>query len=446
MRRLMVGTWIVLLPLAAVGQVPVTGVEGATLADIVGTETLVTVVLSRPGAEDSNLTIVDVHENYITVVSASGEENYYRFVDIKEIRVQGGLVEAKALRPRKDMMLTGQQQQALGRAVQRAQEIFQSSNDNQPFKMAAAVVMIVAGGDEAAQAAREYLASLAESNDIRVGIDAGLRLYLAGEPLPVDMIEDGLQSGTPRVRSQATFMAGLVGDHESEPMLYKMLQDRAAEFSAPAARALSILGNRDAIPELLAMLVERNERKSSAAVFGLSLLGGDDVIEQLKLMLNSSEGLARFRVAKVLYTLGEPSARRLLREEIILEPALQVEAAALLARDGDIKAMQTLRERLERKFEPTEENLLWRADAIAALVAANDRTMLGPLMDLRRAEFPAVKARVYDLVAELGQRSFIVVIQPGIEESDLAIALKACETVVALTDSAYRERLLLNLR
>jgi HEAT repeat protein len=196
---------------------------------------------------------------------------------------------------------------------------------------------------------------------------------------------------------------------------------------------------------LLELLVQRNEIKADAAVFGLVQLGGEDVIDQLKAMLPETEGLARFRVVKVLHALGDPLGEKLMREEMMALPTLEQEVAIILAPEGDVRAMQALRERLSRRFEPVEETLLLRADAAAALIRANDPTMLATLMDLRRSDIKSVQIKVYELLGMLGNRSLLPVAQPGLEEKDPEVALKACESVLALVDIEFRGRLLATL-
>ena len=118
------------------------------------------------------------------------------------------------------------------------------------------------------------------------------------------------------------------------------------------------------------MITEINEKKNEAAVFALSRLGGEDIINQMKMLLDSSDGFARFRIIRVLNALGDPEGKKLLRTEILDIPALRIEAASLLAREGDVEAAEILRQRLKEPYDATEKTLLTRVELAMALYEA----------------------------------------------------------------------------
>ncbi len=435
---------LVLITGTAVAQVPLVGGGGASLADIEHTPTMITVVLGDSGAEDANLRVWEVHSGHMTVVTTEGARKHYMFSDIQEIRVQGGVVTVEEYQPRTNLGLDAEQVEAVRRAIERGAQIFKESNANQPLKMRAASLVIVGGGEDAAAEARAYLQGLAGSNDVPSALDAAYAQYLAGEKVRPEIVSSGIESGNPRVRIDAAYLAGLTQNHVADSLLFKMVQDRAKEYSAPAAGALALLGEREVLPSLLGMLAGTNETKANAAKFGLVLLGGGDVATQMKILLGETQGEARLRVVEVLCRLGDPDGKKLLRREMSI-PTRKYEAALLLAPLGDVKAMEVLRARIAQKFEADdEEALLWRADSAAALLAGNDRTMLGVLMELLRSEFPSVQRRVYKNIIDLDKRSLLSVALPGVgNKKKPDIAMTACETVIALTDEEFRQRLLL---
>ena len=434
---------LVLITGTAVAQIPLVGGDGASLKDIERTPTMVTVVLRESGAEDANLKVWEVQDAHVTLFTDRGERKHYMFSDIHEIRVQGGVVSVEEYQPRTELGLDAEEVDAVRRMIARATEIFDGSNANQPLKMRAASLVIVGGEEDAAAKASAYLKGLATSNDVPSALEASYAQYLAGQRVRPDVILSGLESGNPRIRVRAAYLAGLAQDHSADSFLFKMVQDRAEEYSAPAAGALALLDEREVLPSLLGMLAGTNATKADAAKFGLVLLGGDDVVTQMKILLNETQGEARLRVVEVLCRLGDPDGKKLLRQEMSV-PARKSEAALLLSPLGDVKAMQVLRARISQKFDEDDEKaLLRRADSAAALLGGNDRTMLGVLMELLRAEFPSVQGRVYENIVDLDKRSLLLVALPGIDRTEPDIAMTACETVLALTDVDFRQRLLL---
>ena len=72
---------VLLAALPAAAQVTGTGAGGAKLADLVGSPTMVTVVLNS-GAEDPNLNVLDLGPNYVAAKASDGARNVYLFSDI----------------------------------------------------------------------------------------------------------------------------------------------------------------------------------------------------------------------------------------------------------------------------------------------------------------------------------------------------------------------------
>ncbi len=444
MRQIVLVLMAVAVAGTAVAQVPVKGADN--LGSIVGTPTLITVVLKARDAEDHNLQIIAVQEEFITVVSESGQRCHYRFADVKEIRVQEGTVEIAQPSRLVSRALTAEQEAILQRAVARVGEIFRASNENQTLKMSAARLMILAGDEKVAQTGREYLTKLASSNDTAISVMAAGSLHSAGEEVPPNVVSRGMDSGNVVIRAAAALLAGMTNDVEARQRLLTMLQDRSADYATPAAIALGLMGDRDTIPALLTMLSEPVSEKGEAAVFALVALGGDRVIEGVKLVLKNASGLPRFRAIKVLFMLDDPEGKKLLQEEGLTTPSLKMDAALMLAPTGDINAMQILRDRLEERYEPDNiEFIKMRVRALIALVAANDRTVLGELMETRRSEHVQVQAQVYCGLIQLGNVNLMSVAQPGIESPEDVVAITAAETCIALAKPEVRQRVLMAL-
>jgi len=418
---------------------PVVGAK-SNLKDLAGTNTLVTVVLEPSGALDQNLRVANVGPDYVSVVAESGESTAYLLSSIREVRVQKGKVEKPKMKTAELTMLRIEEQRVLDRAFARAQEIFDEANADQNLKMSASTLLAANDDPEGLN----YLQRLAATNHIETSLDAYQCLYLAGssDP-PKPAISEGLQSGNRLVKAKAATLAGLFGDQSMIPELAPLLQDRLAEISAPAAKALARLGWRDAVPALFRMINELNEQKGSAAVYGLARLNGVEVVAQAKDMLRTAKGLTRRRLILLLYKMEDPDAVELLKKEGLHDPGQALEAAAALAKRGDWDGRQYLFDYLkEEYFDETEFNLVNRAKAALALVAAGDLTATSELQQLLSINNPAARKKISLLIAEVGNRKLIPVMQPVMENADMGVAIEACTAVVAMARPQFQDRLI----
>ena len=190
------------------------------------------------------------------------------------------------------------------------------------------------------------------------------------------------------------------------------------------------------------MLLELSEDKGDAAIFALPRLGGQDVIDQLKDKLKITSGQTQYRVVTCLYKLKDPLGKQLMLQQMEKFPTLSLEAALLLARDGNWDAVQFLSKRLKKRYDEREDVMLSRAKAAAALVANADPTAVSYLQELLRSKNANVKKEICVLMAELGKRRLIPVLQPTMESAEAEVALQACSAVVAIAKPEFRERFL----
>jgi HEAT repeat protein len=442
-------TLAMFLTATAIAQVPVVGGSGATLRDIAGTETMVTIVLKGTGAEDPNQRVKSAQGGYLTVVNAEGEENFYLLSDVLEIRVQGGEVKTEPFALPGSKGLTSDQKQVVGRAVAKTRAVFDASDQNLTLKMQAAMLLIVGDDGEHQEIGRKELMDYTEGNDLSTALRAARALFIAGDPEPArSLVGPGLDSENWRTRSLAATLAGFVGEKDDTILLAlnDMLRDRSGDSSAPALQALARLGVRDVIPSAIAMLDDRKD-KAEAAVFALSHLGGEDIIQQMKVLAQGEEsGLVRFRAIRVLWALDDPLGEELLRDEMMEIPTLRVDSAILLASEGDVKATSVLRERLSRRYDLVESTLTLRAEMATALLMGGDRTEIGVLQELLRSKMPTVEKYVCELLPKTGIQGLIAILQPTIESNDHEVALAACHAVLALSHEEFRERVNMEFR
>lgn len=417
---------------------PVTGASGS-LKDLAGTPTLITVVLKGSGALDQNLKIIGVGPDYVSVVGEDGESSAYLFESVQEVRVQKGAVEKPEVKVGDTQMLRIEEQRVLDRAMARAREIFDGANADQNLKMRAATLMAANGNKEGL----DYLEKLAATNHVETELDAYQCLYLAGrtEP-PSPIISEGLQSGNRLVKAKAATLAGLYNDQSAITLLAPLLQDRLAEISAPAAMALARMGWRESIPTLMRMIGELHEAKGDAAIFGLARLGGPDVLTETKAKLETATGLTRYRLILLLYKLEDADSLRLLQQEGLSDPGRALKSAAALAKRGDWTGRHYLVKFLKNKYyDETEVNLVNRAEAAVALVAAGDLTAISEIQKLLGINNAAARMRISLMIAELGKRKLIPVMQPTMENADMEVAMEACTAVFAIAKPQFQARL-----
>jgi HEAT repeat protein len=218
--------------------------------------------------------------------------------------------------------------------------------------------------------------------------------------------------------------------------------------------ALARLGNREAIPTMLDMLTGLNEEKAKSAAKALVILKGDSVVESLEEMLETQTGLARYRIIEMLYLLGAPKGKELLKQEALQIPTLRVEAALRLAPEGDLDAMEALRERLSERYDIQLDVIRMRARAAGALIMGGDRTRIADLQELLRLDFPDLKepaagnfvkgiaSIVTEVVVETDVRPLMDIMQPVLLSPYPEARVSAASAIIALGDSALRARML----
>ncbi len=435
---------LIMLTFAVVGacfaQVPIVGANDATLGDVAGTETLVTVVLKAGDGQvkDANLRIMEIGDTHFAVMSQEGIRYAYLFSAVKEIRVQGGEIKTRPFQVDENRALTEDEKRIIQRAVERAQEIFDTTN-KQRLKMIAAELIAT----EKPDAGRPYLQRLASGNDLQTALYASSALFMTGHEEPdIGVIRDGLRSGNLMLRAYAAQVAGVYKAQELESFLLEMIDDRSSELSAPAAMALAYMGNRDIIPSLLRMIEAHDELKGESAVIALSRLGGEDVVEQMKIMLKDAKGQAIFRMARVLFNLGDPLGKKMLLKEISQVPTHAFTAAIMAAPEGDYEATNYLREFLKRRQDPTPMNVTRRAAAACALIKGGDASGISILQELLHSDKPENKKVVCQQIAVLGRRRLLPLVQSAMEDSDPDIALLGCQAVLSATKADYHQRLI----
>ena len=422
----------------AMAQVPVTGVN-ASLQDILGTSTLITVVLKQRGSTDPNCQLVDIGPGYLSVLTETGQRFAYRFEDIREIRVQGDRIEEDRYDPDASRALTDEEAASLRQALSRAREVFQQATDNQSVRMDAAAILTLNNDEEA----ERYLTGLAQSNDLETALEALLRLYAAGKDISqYEQIEMGLESGNRVIKGLAMTLAGLTGDPGFELRLRGHAEDRMAEIAVPAVRSLTRLGSQAIVPILLEMLGSLNADRAEVAVDCLVKLGGEDVKRQLRDRLDTAVRLERQRIIEVLYHLGDEDAEMQLLQQVESVPTLARRAAVVLASDGNYYARSYLSEHLNQRYDRDVRTLSCRAEMAAAVSRGGDRKSVAVLQELLRLDEPEVRDLTLRYIAELGRRTTLPVLRPALQHGDLRTAVRACEATVATLDPEYRERLI----
>jgi HEAT repeat protein len=429
---------------AALAQVSVTGAPGASLGALEGTPTMVTVTL-RSGGRDANLQVLEVAPEYVSFKTSEGRRRSYRIRDIRNIHVQDGVIAERTVDIIERGGLTPEHQQVVDRAVSRSYELFHAARDIQVVRMFAAAMVAIGGDPSQQEEATDYLMTLYGSNDMVTALNAAQILYIAGRTdLDTRVIQNGLDSGNRQVRALAARAAGLLGYMGDGVQLNRMAQDRSADLSVPAVVALAWMGDRAIIPMLVDNLDSNSNAVGDAAVFGLSALGGPDIIEQMKLKLRNAKSITRYRTARVLYNLGDPEGRRILKDEVLKEPSLTVDAAMLLARNGDLPAMQILQERLARRYDEDVDSLILRANMAAALVKGDDRSKITTLQELLRRDNLRAQIYVLELLPDIGLRTLITIVAPSVESGNPLLNVAGCQAAVLLAHPQARNRWLKN--
>lgn len=473
MRTLAISAALLGICIAVHGQIRITNAGDLALEDLVEKRILVTVML-KGGYVDTNLTLIKVHEDHFTAVASKGDFTAYLFKDIIEIRVQGGEILGSNFTIDQSRTLRAEDQTTVTQAVKRAEAIFGQS-DLVPLKLRAAALLASGGPAETRGMALKYLRQRLLGNDLEMAVESAIALYVAGDDEESGeeskkIARRALQSINRRTKARAALLAGLLRARDVDPEMLRLIRDRTPDLFGPAARGAGRLQLHAALPKLYQALSALNHEKGEAAVFALQEIGGAEVIEMMRNLLGSLKGFNRYRVARVLYALNDPLGREELLGSYLLDPSFRVpdfkpNPAFILARDGVADAASYLLDELNSIDDPNLENLVFRARAAAALVAGGHTPAVSNLQRLLSLDPSNVYERnikagerktrqkeivillrdeVCKLAAEVGVRRLLPVMQPVLISSteDGRVILSACEAVVAIADSAYRERLL----
>lgn len=470
MRSLFLRGMVCALAFGALAQAPPTTPDGRTLAQVAAQDALITVVITTPGGleEDPNLRITRIYNDSFATVDLEGDPATYLFEEVFQVRVQDGLVEERALELK--TALSDEQQEILLRALERAQQILNNPQLEQAMRIRAAGLLVAAETPEAINA-RALLLSITRAEDIEAALEAATWLHLAGDPalvpgtpFPADalqsnqpnpsapttederrplvphLLERGLDHGSREVRARAAMLTGLVGAKSLITELERQMNDRIAELAVPAAKAMANLAQTSAIPRLLDLVMERTESKGEAAIYGLQRLGDAQTAEKVKRLVPAARGMTELRLARVLFALGDPMGREMLEEIVREMPTVADQAALALAREKVRLGIQVLESRLERRENPTVDNLRFRAKAAATLYQSGDPTQLGRLADLLRSEEPEVIDQACEEVTAMGKTGMMNLLTTTLESGDPRIVLHGACTVMALADRSFRER------
>jgi hypothetical protein len=445
MRWVTLAAALMLCGSTAIAQVPVVGAEGtATLRQVAGTNTLVTVVLNV-GALDQNLRILSTDRNFFRVADTNGDRFTYRYDAVKEVRLQGGRVEVSQIDPSGVVALNKDQRAILERCLQRVVELFMSSGE-EAIKVEAATLLFAEGSGDHRAGAQLYLQELARTNDLEKVLYAYLNLFVAGEDT-LDRaslrfhLSEGLSSGNRTHRILAATVAGVFRETSQEQALVGLLESRGADVVGPAAVALARMGHTQSIPTLIDMLNSRSYEKGEAAVAALGILGGESVIQQLKLRLPDAEDTEEFRIARVLHNLGEDDGKDVLLHYADEVPTKAQQALLELAEAGDEPSKRKLKERLGARKQPTTDGTVRQAKLVATLLRGGDRNQLAALQEMLRTEDAETEAAVCAVLAEVGLKSVIVLAGPSIESQDPMVAMAACRAAIANANQSYFMRL-----
>jgi len=438
-------------------QVTIVNGRGATLYDLAGSDTYVTVVLAGSRARDRNLRIVNVGNDQFSVRQLNGDRFSYLFSLVHEIRVQPALIGTEGptqeirIRP-----LRPEEKEAADAAANRAREILEDRQVGTSVKMRAAAVLAARGDDEGLQA----LEVLTQSPDIPVAIEAALHLYVAAGKTDSELILEGLASGNRKARSTACRLAGLSGDPKFKRPLLRVLEDITNETFPDAAIAAGRLKDQSTLPLLLRGLDSLNDKKADAAAFALSDLGGTDVLAAMQRLVDSADGNIWFRAVRVLYSLGDDEAAKIMREQCLNSPAFAQEAAIILTKDRDWDAALYLRNYLSERRDPNLENLTYRARAAAALVKNGDvqaNKVLRQLLSMKTKDvfkrgkvhdqaykietLAAVQVIVCEQLIEIGERDLVSIAGPAVISQTPEVAVAGCEAIMAIANPGYGKRL-----
>ena len=447
---------ILLLTLSVQAQIPLKNAAGASIEDLIAEGALVTIVLKRTSARDANVKITGMHKTTLTFTADNGQPNAYPISMIKEIRVQENLVRVKKKSHIKGGALTNEDKQLMNRAARRAEAIFKSSQGNQEVKMLAASILAISGEHDAVL----YLRGLAEGNDIPTAIQASVYLYSIGEEVREEVLQEGFISGNRQTRASAAYLTGLVNAKQFQNEVRTILKDPAVDMYPAAAKAVAWMDDTQAIPDLIKGLHALKLVKAETAVFALTELNSPEVMPELQSMLKTSRGNEWFRILRILYAMGDESAAELMITKGLTTTNFAPIAAIILSEDSNWDGIMWLRNYMDSPSNPTINNLLYKANAAAALFQSGHiqaKSDLQRLLNynpnqvyakgrtddeqLKKLTVIQLQIEVCSLIGAMGDRTLFSLLPAQLENTSPLVSLAAAQAAFSIANEDYRERL-----
>ncbi len=437
-------------------QIPIRNGDGATLEDLISEGALVTIILKNSSARDANVKLTGLHKTTLTFTADNGQPNAYPISMVKEIRVQEKVVRIKKIARVKGGALTAEDRQLLQHAARRAEEIFKTSQGNQEVKMLAASILAISGERDAVL----YLRGLAEGNDVPTAIQASVYLYTLGENVRDDVLQEGFISGNRQTRANTAYLAGLVNAKQFRRDIHAILRDPAVDMFPSAAKASAWMGDTSAIPDLINGLHALKLLKAETAVYALTVLGTPEVESEMRRMLKTSRGNEWFRILRILYVLGDKSAAESMLTVGLSTTNFAPIAAIMLSDNEEWDGIMWLRNYMERPVNPTVNNLLYKANAAAALFRAGHLQAKSDLQRLlnyspnqvyakgrtddenyKQAAVILLQVEVCSLIGSIGDRNLMSLLPAQLENATPLVSLAAAQAAFSIAKEEYRERL-----
>lgn len=256
----------------------------------------------------------------------------------------------------------------------------QTKDEFVPIRFAAAVAI----GDTKYAAGKNDVAQLLKDNDENVRVAGNYALIMLGENKSYTKpIREALTGSDQRVRANAAFLLGKIGDKNAIPLLYKAIQDETSDerVRLNAVEAIARLGDEKIYQKIWAMLISAY---ADDRVFGIRAMGAirtSQARDSILTMLKDDLPEVRLVAAEQLGNLGDITG------ETVVIDALTKDLS--VAQDAETKArIQTLaalaigqiRTPAVKKFLPEllkSEYQFARLAAAKAVFQCSDRNNIG---------------------------------------------------------------------
>ncbi len=275
-----------------------------------------------------------------------------------------------------------------------------------------------------------HLMRALDDSHVAIRANAAAGLARMADPRSLGPLLRALQDEDADVRGYAATALGELGEAKAIPELTRVLTaweslvTLDAHFLEAVVEALGKLGDVSAVPDLIPLLQSQHDGVLLKTVLALKKLRDPSAAQALVALLHVPKPTVRRRVVETLGQTGDRSLVTTIGGVLRDDPAPEVRAAAARAL-GELKSKEAvpfLEEALQHEF-------MIRCQAVIALGAIHEKSMLPALMAMLKDSAPEVRYHAVNAIAKFKDKKTLRAIAVLLEDSDPMVRNGAAKVV-----------------